>query len=120
MTWVKYTQALDDPGYRGFEVYLQPLNKKLGVVEDLLLDVDTGLSQYLIVRVGVWPWSHSCLLPFAQVWVDYAQQCFYISSHVRLNIDDWGIASCSSASWLSIWQSERVFLSGGVGCIARA
>jgi sporulation protein YlmC with PRC-barrel domain len=80
MALVKYTQVLDDQGCRGFEVYLQHLGKKLGVVEDLLLDADTGLSQYLIVRVGVWPWSHFFLLPIAQVLVDHEQQCFYRKS----------------------------------------
>lgn len=78
MATVKYTQVLDDQGFRGFRVYLQHLYKKPGVVEDLLLDEETGLSQYLVVRVGGWPWSHFLLLPFAQVSVDYEQQCFYL------------------------------------------
>lgn len=78
MALVKYTQALDDQGCRGYKVYLQHLYRKPGVVEDLLLDPETGLSQYLVVRVGIWPWSNVLLLPFAQVSLDYEQQCFYL------------------------------------------
>jgi len=93
MSLLSYSENLDDPGFKGYEVYVQA--EKVGTVSDLLMDED-GNFQYLVVNPRLWKLGQPLLLPFNYFQLDDNRQCFYTTALTKQQV----LFSLSGLSWM--------------------
>lgn len=93
MSLLSYSESLDDPGFKGYGVYVQA--EKVGTVSDLLMDED-GNFQCLVIKPSLWKLGQSWLLPFNYFQLDDEQQCFYTTALTKQQV----LFSLSRLSWM--------------------
>lgn len=71
-----YTDTLEGDDIKGFDVYADVGDEKLGKVYDVLVDED-GTFRYLILDMGFWVFGKKVLLPIGQARMEYANKRVY-------------------------------------------
>ena len=71
-----YTDALEGDDIKGFDVYTDASQEKLGKVYDVLVDED-GTFRYVILDMGFWVFGKKVLLPIGQARFENANKRVY-------------------------------------------
>ncbi|MBD2090813.1 DUF2382 domain-containing protein [Microcoleus sp. FACHB-1515] len=71
-----YTDTLEGDDIKGFDVYTDMGDEKLGKVYDVLVDED-GTFRYLILDMGFWVFGKKVLLPIGQARMEYPNKRVY-------------------------------------------
>lgn len=71
-----YTDTLEGDDIKGFDVYTDVGDEKLGKVYDVLVDED-GTFRYLILDMGFWVFGKKVLLPIGQARMEYPNKRVY-------------------------------------------
>lgn len=71
-----YTDTLEGDDLKGFDVYADMGDEKLGKVHDVLVDED-GTFRYLILDMGFWVFGKKVLLPIGQARLEYSNKRVY-------------------------------------------
>lgn len=93
MSLLSYSEHLDDPGFKGYEVYVQA--EKVGTVRDLLMD-EEGNFRYLVVKPRAWKLGRPLFLPFNYFQLDDDRQCFYTTALTKQQV----LFAPSQLSWM--------------------
>lgn len=72
-----YTDALEGDDLKGFDVYTDMGDEKLGKIYDVLVDED-GTFRYLILDMGFWVFGKKVLLPIGQARLEYPNKRVYV------------------------------------------
>lgn len=71
-----YQDAFDGNDIKGYEVYSDRDNEKVGTVKNILVD-ESGRFRYLIVDTGFWIFGKQVLLPIGRVRIDQGDRRIY-------------------------------------------
>ena len=71
-----YTDTLEGDDIKGFDVYTDVGDEKLGKVYDVLVDED-GTFRYMILDMGFWVFGKKVLLPIGQARLEYSNKRVY-------------------------------------------
>ncbi|OWY64314.1 photosystem reaction center subunit H [cyanobacterium TDX16] len=71
-----YTDAFDGNDIKGYEVYSDRDNEKVGTVKNILVD-ESGRFRYLIVDTGFWIFGKQVLLPVGRMRIDRGDRRVY-------------------------------------------
>lgn len=63
-----YSSTVGDKDLINYSVYSDVTNEKIGMIEDILIDQDSGHFRYFVVDIGFWIFGKKILLP-----VEYCQ-----------------------------------------------
>jgi len=71
-----YQDAFGGDDIKGFDVYADRDNEKVGSVKNILVD-ESGRFRYLIVDTGFWIFGKQVLLPVGRIRIDLGDRCIY-------------------------------------------
>lgn len=78
-----YQDTFGGKDIKGFSVYSDRNDEKIGTVEDMLIDEDSGNFRYLIVDLGFWIFGKKVLMPIGSARVDYDSERVYATGLSR-------------------------------------
>lgn len=70
-------EVFDGDDIKGFDVYADETNDKVGSVDDVLVDETTGRFRYLVIDTGIWIFGKKVLLPIGSSRIDYGTRRVY-------------------------------------------
>ena len=77
----------DKDDIKGFGVYAQG-DDKVGSVEDMLVDEQTGQFRYFVVDTGFWVFGKKVLLPVGLATVDYDDKRIYVNGLSKQQVEN--------------------------------
>lgn len=77
-----YQNAFDGNDIKGYEVYANRDNEKVGTVKNILVD-ESGRFRYLIVDTGFWIFGKQVLLPVGQIRIDAGDRRVYAQGFTK-------------------------------------
>lgn len=77
----------DTEDIKKFSVYAQG-DEKVGSVDDILVDEQTGRFRYFVVDTGFWVFGKKVLLPVGMGRVDYTDQRVYVSGLTKEQVEN--------------------------------
>ncbi|WP_016949249.1 DUF2382 domain-containing protein [Anabaena sp. PCC 7108] len=82
-----YRDTLEGKDIKGFGVYSQGTNEKIGSVNDILVD-DEGHFRYLVIDLGLWIFGKKVLLPIGRTRIEYNTNRVYAIALTREQADN--------------------------------
>ncbi|WP_026734857.1 PRC-barrel domain-containing protein [Fischerella sp. PCC 9605] len=82
-----YKDVLDNIDIKNFDVYGSN-DEKVGSVQNILVDEDTGRFRYLIIDTGFWVFGKKVLLPIGIASIDESQRRVTIPGLTKQQVED--------------------------------
>ncbi|BAZ28794.1 PRC-barrel domain-containing protein AvaK [Cylindrospermum sp. NIES-4074] len=82
-----YRDTFEGKDIKGFGVYTERTDEKIGNVSDVLVD-DEGHFRYLVVDLGFWIFGKKVLLPIGRTRIDYNSDRIYALGLTRQQAED--------------------------------
>lgn len=70
-------EVFDGDDIKGFDVYADETDEKIGTIDDALVDEGTGRFRYLVIDTGIWIFGKKVLLPIGSSRIDYGMRRVY-------------------------------------------
>lgn len=70
-------EVFDGDDIKGFDVYADETDEKIGSISDVLVDEENGRFRYLVIDTGIWIFGKKVLLPIGSSRFDYANRRVY-------------------------------------------
>jgi sporulation protein YlmC with PRC-barrel domain len=82
-----YKELFDNTDIKNYDVY-DDKNDKIGSVQNILIDEDTGRFRYLIVDTGFWVFGKKVLLPISMARIDESQRRVSVPGLTKKQVED--------------------------------
>ena len=83
-----YQSAVGDRDLINYSVYSDVTNEKIGTIEDILVDEETGHFRYFVVDIGFWILGKKIIMPVEYCQIKFDEQHVYAQGMTKQQAED--------------------------------